>query len=94
MTTARSVLLSAIIVAAAMLVGAWMIVRNQPAPERYQLVNVGRGETQRIDKLTGTVTRCSYGKCEALTEGEKIIEKPAEKPGGVATPPSGYTLDD
>jgi hypothetical protein len=96
MTNAKSVTIGALIVAAAILLAAWWTRPQQPAYTRFELVNVGNGETQRIDRLDGTVIRCVYGQCKALTDGAKPVNQP---PGLIRSgdkeiplPPPGYKL--
>lgn len=84
MGTARAVIFSGLLIAAVIAGAAWMLIRSQVPPSRYQLINVGRGETQRLDMTTGTLIRCVGGACEVLTNGASIT---------AIQPPVGFHLD-
>lgn len=99
-TTPRALLVAAVLIALALMVAAWWIASSGP---RYQLVNVGGGETHRLDRTTGTVTSCAVDRCVDLTDGAEpkaalvgADEWPGTPvPSGEAPPPpEGYTLDE
>lgn len=97
-TTPRALLVAAALIAFAVIVAAWWITSGGP---RYQLVNVGGGETHRLDRTTGTITSCAADRCVDLTDGaEPRVAGADEWPGTpvptgeVPPPPEGYTLDD
>lgn len=98
-TTPRALLVAATLIASAMLAAAWWIGSSGP---RYQLVNVGGGETHRLDRETGTITSCVSDRCVDLTDGaapKAALAGANDGPGTpventVPPPPEGYTLND
>ena len=99
MTTARAVLLSAVLIAATIIGAAWWSGKAQG--QRYQLVNVGSGETARLDRQTGDLIQCKFGRCKPLARGQKIVAPMTSdwdqfEPAGTSDappPPQGYTRD-
>lgn len=81
MTTARAVMLAAAFLAAIVLGATAWTIHSRP---RYQIVNVGAGETQRLDAVTGSIVRCVNSVCEPLTDGDRIV---------APQPPAGFTID-
>lgn len=75
MTTARALLASSLIIALALVFGAWWTSRPQPT-DRFQLVNVGGGETQRMDKATGAILSCRDGACRPIDKNSKPAADP------------------
>ncbi|HEX8388327.1 MAG TPA: hypothetical protein VF636_04860 [Sphingomonas sp.] len=62
MTTARAIILSAVILALAAGVIAYL---TQP---RYSLVNVGDGYALRLDRRTGEMMSCVEGACGPVSD--------------------------
>lgn len=79
MTTPRAILLSGILIAAAVAASAWFGIERIAQASRYQLAVTGSGEAVRLDKLTGEMTSCRGGTCIALK--------------AIPAPPSGYVID-
>lgn len=80
MTTARAVILSAILLALAVMGSAWWVATSQAAASRYELANVGDGETHRLDHKTGAVLSCHDGQCTDITKGQRRNDKWAPAP--------------
>jgi hypothetical protein len=89
MTIPRAIILSAVILALAAGVIAYL---TQP---RYTLVNVGDGYALRLDRRTGEMMSCVEGACRPVTNGD--AEMAREGLGGAATsappPPAGYVVE-
>ena len=95
MTTARAILLSALLIALAIAGGAWWSAAQGVGATRYQLANTGGGATVRLDRQTGDLIECRQGQCRALAKGEKLMRAPSDAwPGTeIPPPPSGFTID-
>ena len=92
MTTARGVLLSAVLIALATLGGAWWTSERGVRADRYQLVNVGGGVAMRLDRESGDLISCQFGACRPLAAGANIVST-KQQASTVPPPPDGYHLD-
>jgi hypothetical protein len=95
MPTARAIILSAAILAVAILAATWLWADRHAKANRFDLANTGAGSTVRLDRTTGDMIRCDQGRCAAIVKNGKITheDKWAEFPDAAPTPPPGFVLD-
>ena len=93
MTTARAVLLSAGLIALAIVGTAWWSTERTAEMNRYQLINAGGGATVRLDRESGELIGCRDDQCRQLTTGESITSPIERSAATMPAPPPGYTLD-
>ena len=72
LSVAASIIISSLLLSFGTMMAAYILSSGEKSM-RYQLLNVGNGETQRLDRETGTITKCADGECYDLTEGPKPI---------------------
>ena len=89
MTTARAVLLSALLIAIAIGGATWWSVPRLGDASRYSLVNAGDGIVMRLDRRTGQLIACRDSNCSELADANGTVAKAKAIPA----PPPGYTLD-
>lgn len=65
MTIAFAIVVSSMMLTVGLIVGSFFIGSKSVTP-RYQLVNVGNGDTHRIDRQTGDVSLCYSEGCAPL----------------------------
>lgn len=96
MSTARSIIFSALLIAVSIGGAAWYSATqrsNDARADRYQLANTGGGSTVRLDRQTGDMVTCRDRACTAVVEGGKIAPDewaefaPAEKTKGEKSAP-------
>ena len=72
MTTARAVLLSALLIAIAIGGATWWSVPRLGDASRYSLVNAGDGIVMRLDRQTGDLIACRLEQCRQMARGDKL----------------------
>ena len=79
MQLTTAIIFSATILAIAILLSSFVTTSESDLP-RYQLVNVGNGDTHRIDRETGIVSLCFSAGCVPLetVSDEEIVWDEAE----------------